>query len=48
MAGELAGAHRISVMRAHLPASALGLNLLEVRQIEPDRGSPEPGDGCSP
>jgi hypothetical protein len=27
---------------------ALGLDLLEVRQLEPDRGSPQPGDGCSP
>ena len=27
---------------------ALGLDLLEVRQLEPDRGSPEPGDGRSP
>ena len=27
---------------------ALGLDLLEVRQLEPDRGSPEPGHGCSP
>jgi len=27
---------------------ALGLDLLEVRQLEPDRGSLEPGDGCSP
>ena len=27
---------------------ALGLDLLEVRQLEPDRGSPGPGDGCSP
>jgi len=26
---------------------ALGLDLLEVRQVEPDRESPEPGDGCS-
>jgi hypothetical protein len=27
---------------------ALGLDLLEVRQLEPDRGSPEPDDGRSP
>ena len=27
---------------------ALGLDLLEVRQLEPDRESPEPGDGCLP
>ena len=27
---------------------ALGLDLLEVRQLEPDRESPEPGDGRSP
>jgi hypothetical protein len=27
---------------------ALGLDLLEVRQLEPDCGSPEPGDGRSP
>jgi len=27
---------------------ALGLDLLEVRQLEPDRESPEPGDGCAP
>jgi hypothetical protein len=27
---------------------ALGLDLLEVRQLEPDRGSSEPGDGRSP
>jgi hypothetical protein len=27
---------------------ALGLDLLEVRQLEPDRESREPGDGCSP
>ena len=27
---------------------ALGLDLLEVRQLEPDLESPEPGDGCSP
>jgi hypothetical protein len=27
---------------------ALGLDLLEVRQLEPDRKSPEPGDSCSP
>jgi hypothetical protein len=27
---------------------ALGLDLLEVRQLERDRGSPEPGDGRSP
>ena len=27
---------------------ALGLDLLEVRQLEPDRESPEPGHGCSP
>ena len=27
---------------------ALGLDLLEVRQLEPDRESPEPGDSCSP
>jgi hypothetical protein len=27
---------------------ALGLDLLEVRQLEPDRQSPEPGDGCAP
>jgi hypothetical protein len=26
---------------------ALGLDLLEVRQLEPDRESPEPGDGRS-
>ncbi|MGH3422007.1 MAG: hypothetical protein ACRDOD_20725 [Streptosporangiaceae bacterium] len=26
---------------------ALGLDLLEVRQLEPDRESPEPSDGCS-
>jgi hypothetical protein len=26
---------------------ALGLDLLEVRQLEPDCGSPEPGDGRS-
>ena len=27
---------------------ALGLDLLEVRQLDPDRESPEPGDSCSP
>jgi hypothetical protein len=27
---------------------ALGLDLLEVRQLEPQRKSPEPGDGRSP
>ena len=27
---------------------ALGLDLLEVRQLEPDRESPGPGDGRSP
>ena len=27
---------------------ALGLDLLEVRQLTPDRKSPEPGDGRSP
>ncbi len=27
---------------------AFGLDLLEVRQLEPDRESPEPGDGRSP
>ena len=27
---------------------ALGLDLLEVRQLEPDRGSPEPDNGRSP
>jgi hypothetical protein len=27
---------------------ALGLDLLEVRQLEPDVESPKPGDGCSP
>ena len=27
---------------------ALGLDLLEVRQLGPDRKSPEPGDGHSP
>jgi hypothetical protein len=27
---------------------ALGLDLLEVRQLEPDLESPEPGDGRSP
>ena len=27
---------------------ALGLDLLEVRQLTPDRESPEPGDGRSP
>lgn len=27
---------------------ALGLDLLEVRQLEPQRKSPEPGDTCSP
>jgi hypothetical protein len=27
---------------------ALGLDLLEVRQLEPDRESPQPGDGRSP
>jgi hypothetical protein len=27
---------------------ALGLVLLEVRQLRPDRTSPEPGDGRSP
>ena len=27
---------------------ALGLDLLEVRQLEPDPGSPEPDDGRSP
>jgi hypothetical protein len=27
---------------------ALGLDLLEVRQLEPGRESPEPGDGLSP
>ena len=27
---------------------ALGLDLLEVRQLTPGRGSPEPGDGRSP
>ena len=27
---------------------ALGLDLLEVRQLEPDPGSPGPDDGCSP
>jgi hypothetical protein len=26
---------------------ALGLDLLEVRQLEPDREFPEPGDGSS-
>ena len=27
---------------------ALGLDLLEVRQLTPDSESPEPGDSCSP
>ena len=27
---------------------ALGLDLVEVRQLKRDRGSPEPGDGRSP
>ena len=27
---------------------ALGLDLLEVRQLTPDRKSPESGDSCSP
>jgi len=27
---------------------ALGLDLLEVRRLEPRRGSPDPGDNCSP
>ena len=27
---------------------ALGLDLLEIRRLTPDRKSPEPGDGCSP
>jgi hypothetical protein len=27
---------------------ALGLDLLEVRQLEPDRESSDPGNGCSP
>ncbi|MGP8002030.1 MAG: hypothetical protein ACLPKI_32630 [Streptosporangiaceae bacterium] len=27
---------------------ALGLDLLEVRQLRPEGGSPEPGDACSP
>jgi len=27
---------------------ALGLDLLEVCQLEPERESPEPGDGCPP
>jgi hypothetical protein len=27
---------------------ALGLDLVEVRQLTPDRKSPEPGDTCSP
>jgi hypothetical protein len=27
---------------------ALGLDLLELRQLEPDRKSPESGDSCSP
>ena len=27
---------------------ALGLDLLEVRQLEPDRESPDPGNGRSP
>jgi hypothetical protein len=27
---------------------ALGLDLLEVRQLHPEAGSPESGDGCSP
>jgi hypothetical protein len=27
---------------------ALGLDLLEVRQLEPQRKSPESGDSCSP
>jgi hypothetical protein len=27
---------------------ALGLDLLEVRQLAPDRKSPESGDSCSP
>jgi hypothetical protein len=27
---------------------ALGLDLLEVRRLEPRRNSPEPGDSCSP
>jgi hypothetical protein len=27
---------------------ALGLDLLEVRRLAPERKSPEPGEGCSP
>jgi len=27
---------------------ALGLDLLEVRQLPPEAGSPESGDACSP
>jgi hypothetical protein len=27
---------------------ALGLDLLEIRQLAPDREAPAPGDGCSP
>jgi hypothetical protein len=51
------GHHLILVMRVHLPAlddgvlaevEALGLDLLEVRQLTSEGESSDSGDSCSP
>ena len=55
MAPHQHGAHTVLTGRLDRSAlhgvlaeiDALGLDLLEVRQLEPDRESPEPGDGRS-
>jgi hypothetical protein len=43
LAGAASASHRVS-----LRLMALGLDLLEIRQLTPDRKSPELGDSCSP
>jgi hypothetical protein len=43
---DLAGAAR--PRHVNLRLMALGLDLLEIRQLTPDRKSPELGDSCSP
>jgi hypothetical protein len=56
MAPRLHGAHTVLTGLLDRPAlygvlaevEALGLDLLEVRQLEPQRRSPEPGDSRSP
>jgi hypothetical protein len=44
---DLAGAAS-APRRVSLRLMALGLDLLEIRQLTPDRKSPELGDSCSP